>query len=117
MPCVSAVFTEQPWKKRSQTVFRKCCLSLNSSMVSAASQSGGFRKASTHPTRLEKLGPAEALAYQRGDHLFHFGSDDVAVREFIVVEDAAEQPFGEQVLDEHLVHGVAADVRVQGRLA
>ncbi len=33
MPCVSAVFTEQPWKKRSQTVFRKCCLSLNSQAI------------------------------------------------------------------------------------
>ncbi len=36
MPCVSAVFTEKPWKNRSYTVFRKCCFSWKSSISSAA---------------------------------------------------------------------------------
>jgi hypothetical protein len=67
--------------------------------------------------RLEKLLPAEALAHQRINHFLHFGGDHVAPCEFIVVEDTAEQPFGEQVLDEHLIDGIFTDVRVQGGLA
>ena len=57
------------------------------------------------------------LADQRVDHFFDFGRDDVAAREFGVVENLADQPLGEQVLDEHLIDGRLADVRIQGRLA
>ena len=66
--------------------------------------------------RFKKNLAIERAAGQRVDDLFDLGGDDVAAGELIVVEDLAEEPFGEQVLDQHLVHGVAADVRVQGRL-
>ena len=43
--------------------------------------------------------------------------DDVSPGGLIFAEDLAEQPFGQHVLTEHLVHCVQADVRVQRRLA
>jgi hypothetical protein len=45
------------------------------------------------------------------------GGDDVAARELLVVEDLAEEPFGQQVLHQHLIDGVAAEVGVEGGLA
>ena len=51
------------------------------------------------------------------DHLFDLGGDDVAADELGVVENLADQPLGEDVLDQHLIDGGLRDVRVEARLA
>ncbi len=52
---------------------------------------------------------------------FHFsfllGGNDIAAREVLVVENLADQPFGDQVLHQHLIDGGPADVRVERLLA
>lgn len=47
-------------------------------------------------------------------HPFDFRSDDVAAGELGVVEDAAEDAFGEEVLHEHLFYGRVFEVGVDG---
>ena len=51
------------------------------------------------------------------DDLFDFGGDDVAAGELGIVEDAAEDALGEQVLDEHLLDGLVFEVGVDGLAA
>ena len=58
----------------------------------------------------------EGAAGEGVDDLFDFGGDDVAVDEIGVVEDRAEEAFGEQVLHEHFVDGLVVQVGVE-RLA
>ncbi len=60
---------------------------------------------------------AEAVADESVDDTLDFKGDSVAAGELGVVEDGAEEAFGEEVLDEHLIDGFAADVGVEGELA
>ena len=46
----------------------------------------------------------------------HLGGDHVPLREIRVVEDLANQPLGEKMLNEHLINGLTTDVRVEGLL-
>lgn len=48
------------------------------------------------------------------DDLFDLGGDDVAAGESGIVEDAAEDAFGEEMLDEHLFYGFVFEVGVDG---
>ena len=57
------------------------------------------------------------LAAEGGDHLFDLSGDDVALRERIHIKHLADQPFRQQMLDEHFVYGFLADVGVQRRFA
>ena len=47
----------------------------------------------------------EAVAGQGLHHLFDLGGDDVAADELGVVENLADQPLGQDVLDEHFIDG------------
>ncbi len=67
--------------------------------------------------RAQEFAAVEALAGQGGDHRLHFAGDHVALDEFGHVEHGPHQPFGEQVLDQHFVYGVPADIGVQRLLA
>ena len=69
---------------------------------------GGLLDGLVEPVeRFQELVAVEALADQGGDDLLDLGGDDVSAGEFRVVENFANQPLGEQVLDQHLIHGVA----------
>ena len=57
--------------------------------------------------------PAEALTNELIDDSLDLSGDDVSAREVGVAEDRAKQALGEQVLDEHLIHGRFAEVGVQ----
>ena len=59
------------------------------------------------------LGAAEALAHQRIDNALDFGGDGVAASELGKVEDGPDEALGEKVLDQHVIHGLAADVGVE----
>ena len=63
--------------------------------------------------RFEKFVAVEGAAGQGLDDLLDFGGDDVAIDEVGIVEDGAEEAFGEQVLHQHLIDGVAAHVGVK----
>ena len=67
--------------------------------------------------RAEKAGAVKAEADQSLDYFFQLDGDDVAAGEIGIVENRADQAFGEEVLDEHFIDGRPADVRVQGGLA
>jgi len=54
---------------------------------------------------------AEALRGERVNDLLDFGGDDVAPGEVGVVEDGAEQPFGEHGL--HFLDGGVGEVRIE----
>ena len=47
------------------------------------------------------------MAHQGVDDALHFRRDGIALDEFRVVEDGAEQALGQQVLHQHLIHGLA----------
>jgi hypothetical protein len=51
------------------------------------------------------------------DDLFDLGGDDVAIEEFLIVEDLAEDALGEEMLDEHLADGVVVEVGIDGLAA
>ena len=61
----------------------------------------------------QELVAAEALADQGVDDLLDLGGDDVAAGEVGVVENLAEEALGQEVLHQHLVDGLAADVGVE----
>ena len=63
--------------------------------------------------RFEKVVPVERFRDQGVDHLFDLGGDHVAAGEVLVVENRADQPLGQEVLHQHLVHGGLAQVRVE----
>ena len=57
-----------------------------------------------------------ALARGPAQHVLNFAGDDVALRETRVFKNSAKYPFGEEVLDEHLLNGRRGEVRVDGGL-
>ena len=78
---------------------------------------------SNHPVEHHRAGGFGRVARRRTisphgrvDPL-HFLGDGVALGKFWVIEDGANQPLGEQVLNQHLIHGFLADVGIQSRLA
>ena len=62
----------------------------------------------------EEFGAREGAGGEDVDDLFDFMGDDVAAVEVAEVEDAADEAFGKQVLDEHFVHGFGAEIGVEG---
>ena len=58
-----------------------------------------------------------ARSCQLDDDLFDFGGDDVAAGEFGVVENLAEDAFGEQVLDEHALDRIFGEIGIDGLTA
>lgn len=63
-------------------------------------------------TLLEKWSAASWM-----DDLFDLDGDHVALEEFFVVEDFAEDALGEEMLDEHVADGVVGEVGVDGLAA
>jgi len=63
--------------------------------------------------RAQEAVAVEGQAHQRVDDLFHLDRDDVSASELRIVEDLADQPFGEQVLHQHFIDGGGADVRIE----
>ena len=66
---------------------------------------------------LEIVRAIEALAQERVNHALDFLRDGVAPGEFGIVKDGAEQPLGQQVLHQHLIHRFHAYVGVERCLA
>jgi hypothetical protein len=64
----------------------------------------------------EVVGAAETVASERFDDALHFRCDGVAAGELGDIEDGPEETLREEMLDEHLVDRLAADVGIE-RLA
>jgi hypothetical protein len=84
--------------------------------VAGLSEGGFFDGLVEAVERLEKGVTGEVLVCDRLNDLFNLGGDDVALKEFIIVEDLAKDALGEEVLDEHLLDGEVGEVGVD-RLA
>ncbi len=67
--------------------------------------------------RLEELVAREVAGGDGADDLFNLRGDDVALEKLLVVEDLAEDAFGEQVLDEHFADGIVGELGVDGLAA
>src|SRR5579872_1775565 len=59
--------------------------------------------------RAFKVVAIEGATGQGRDDILNFGGNDVAAREIRIVEDGAEKPFGQEVLHQHLIDGLAAN--------
>jgi hypothetical protein len=66
---------------------------------------------------LEKVVAIEGTAGQFSNDLFNFGGDHVALAELRVVEDPAEDAFGEQVLHQHALDRIFRKIGIDGLLA
>ena len=62
---------------------------------------------------LEEFLLRKAGRSQRFDDVLHLRGNHVALGELGVLEQVAHQPLGEQVLDEHLVHVVLGQLRIE----
>ena len=63
--------------------------------------------------RLQEGVPVEALAGQRRDHLLDFDGNHVPLGKLGVVKNLADQPLGQQVLNQHLVNRSRTEVGIQ----
>ena len=66
---------------------------------------------------MEELRAARGTAGEDMDNLLNFLSNDIPVGEIGIVKDGSENPFGEQVLDEHLLNLYRSEVRINRRFA
>ena len=62
---------------------------------------------------LEEFGAGERAASERDDDFLDLDGDVVALHEVAHVENLPEDAFGEQVLDEHLLDRIFAQIRVE----
>src|SRR5207248_1137256 len=62
--------------------------------------------------RFEKLIAREVTSSNGADDFFYFRCDDVALQEFIILKNFAEDSFGKQVLDEHFLNCGGVEMRV-----
>ena len=62
--------------------------------------------------RFEKLVATEGVPNEYLDNVFDLACDDISAREVRVVEDGTEDPFRQQMLDEHLLNGSRGEVWV-----
>jgi hypothetical protein len=66
---------------------------------------------------LQEFIAIESAAGKRAYYLFDFLCNYVALAEIGIVEDLAEDAFGEQVLDKHTLDGIFGEIRINGLLA
>src|ERR1035438_10475439 len=62
---------------------------------------------------LQVIGSAEALADERIDNLLYLIRNCVPLRELWIIEDRSEEALREQMLDEHLLHFLFGNFRVE----
>ena len=65
----------------------------------------------------EKFTAIEGATGQCLDNLLNLAGNHVTVGEIRIVEDGTEEAFGQKVLYQHLVHGIATHVGVERRAA
>ena len=47
------------------------------------------------------------------DHLFYFGSNRITPDKIRVVENSAEEAFGQEVLNKHFLDNICTDLRIK----
>ena len=53
------------------------------------------------------------MTHQRFNDTLHFSGDGIALHEFRVIEDGAEQTLSQKVLHQHLIHSFNADIGIE----